>query len=155
MPALYGADRAGVEALFTEGVPFTTQPTAEQVDRWLEEESARVFARAGSLDALPDVALPALGGLTVQLVGQQLARQAVHLLVGALVEASRQPELARPNDTTSYAQWLSNRADAALVDLVALVDRYAAAVEVPVEGAVAAAAEWSFPPVTFPDELRF
>lgn len=146
--ALYGASLGGVRALLPHrDIDATTKPNVDQVEGFLAGAAGRVFAAIGSLDGLPTDPIDALGGDSVLDVATRLARHLVHLDAASLVEASSSPELARPNDTTSYADWLQQLYTTVLAQLTALVDRYLPGAGIPADGADATAGEpaWSFP----------
>lgn len=157
-PVLYGAGIDGVRALLSHRViDAFSEPTEAQVLLWVGEGSARVFARVGSLSVLPDEPVADLGNLSIRAWAITVAQHASELYAASMTEASGGPELARPNDTTSYAAWLMAQYDAAVGELVTLVDRNAAGDGVPPEEGVFGGGEiaYSFPPVTFPDDMGF
>lgn len=158
MPALYGATYTGVRALLPYQFP-DAEPSAEdlaRVDPELEGAAARLFAAVGSLAGLPVDVLPELG-LSVADFAAQLAKRAVEVDAASVLDASTGPERARPNDTTSYAQWLVELYKSLVAQLVALVDRYGPGDGVPVEGASVDIGEpaWSFPPAGVTETTGF
>lgn len=159
MPALYGAGIEGVRALLPHRViDALSEPTETQVLTWIEEGSGRVFARVGSLTVLPNDPVEELGDLSIRAWGLLAAKHASELYAAGMTEASGAPELARPNDTTSYAAWLMAQYEAAVLELIELIDRNAGGDGVPPEDAAlvdGGAIAYAFPPVTFPDDMRF
>lgn len=160
MPALYGAGIAGVQALLPHRtIDADSEPSLAQVTTWVEEGSGRVFARVGSLTVLPDDPVAELGDVSLRDWAAVIAKHASELYAAGMAEASGMPELARPNDVTSYATWLTDQYESAVQELIELIDRNAAGDGVPPEAGSDAVLggqpAYSFPAVTFPDDMGF
>lgn len=157
MAALFDATLEGVQGLLPHrAIDPESEPNKAQVEAWVAEGAARVFARVGSLTVLPDEPIEDLAGLSIRYHARQVARHAAELYAASMTEASGGPELARPNDTTSYATWLLEQYEASVQELILLIDRHAPGEGVPAEAGVGTQVPaYSFPPVTFPDDMRF
>lgn len=147
---LYGAELVDVEAHLPHRPPFgpASKPTESQADRFLEQEAAGVAAEVGPLDEAR-IADPA----DLERV-RTLAKAVVVLGAASTAEAAAHPERTTPNDATSYAQWLRERADAKLARLVELVDALTPGLD-PAAGAAAAVPAFHFPPPLFRRRVGF
>lgn len=155
MPALYDARIEGVKALLPHReFADDTKPNTTEATLLVEEGARRVFARVGSLVGLSADVIPELG-VSLREVARGSAAHAAELYAAGMIEGAGLPELARPNDTSSYAQWLLQQYEQAVVELISLIDRNTAGEGVPTEAIATAVPAYSFPPVTFPDGMRF
>lgn len=91
-----------------------SRPTAGDVVQLLARVSSSLAARIGDVDAIAD------DGRRARV--RSAARHAVGLGAAAYAEAAAAPELANPNDASSYAQWLWARYQEAWAEVVDLVD---------------------------------
>lgn len=109
----YGVTVAHVAELFVDRPGFSadTLPTSAVVARWILEVSAAVFSAVGPLAAVLDPDRRAALELA--------ARTAVVYGVAVRVEGPGRPELADPDDASSYVAWLERQFRLALADLVA------------------------------------
>lgn len=155
MPALYNARLDGVKALLPhrefadDTKPNTTEATLE-----VEAGARRVFARVGSLAGLSTDVIEELG-VSLRDVATGAAAHAAELYAAGMIEGAGLPELARPNDTSSYATWLLEQYEQAVAELIELIDRNTTGEGVPTEAVATSLPAYSFPPVTFPDGMRF
>lgn len=131
----YGATVREVKAL----LPHRRWTVGSKPDE--NDVSEFIASVAASLNVTVDPA-PADPGIADRL--RRLARRAVVLGAAAHAEAAGNPERARPNETSSYAEWLLERYQEA----VDKAEAFAAEVEagdIPGGGDVDADPAWAFP----------